>query len=219
MDVPSGSYTDQLRHAPPLPQDWNEHSRVPTRPVADDEAFTKLLDAMKGAAAVLRDNEVPFALAGGLAVYAQGGPATEHDVDFVVREEDAERALELLGRAGFRTERPPEGWLYKAYDNNGSMIDLIFAPNRMPEVVREILERAELLEVYAITLKVMTVTDVLATKLLTLKEHEVDYADVLEIARNCREQIEWDRLRERTEQSPYAKAFFTLVEELGLETA
>ena len=65
-------------------------------------------------------------------------------------------------------------------------------------------------------MKVMTVTDVLATKLLTLKEHEVDYAGVLEIARNCREQIEWQPLRERTESSPYAKAFFTLVEELGL---
>jgi len=184
--------------------------------VADDEAFTKLLDAMKRAAALLRDNEVPFALAGGLAVYARGGPATEHDVDFVLREEDAERALELLARTGFRTERPPEGWLFKAYDANGSMIDLIFSPNRRPEVVPEILDQAELLEVHAITLKVMTVTDVLATKLLTLKEHQVDYADVLEIARNCREQIEWDLVRERTDQSPYAKAFFTLVEELGL---
>jgi len=185
--------------------------------VAYDETFTKLLDAMKRAAAVLRDNEVPFALAGGLAVYARGGPATEHDVDFIVREQDAEHALALLGSAGFRTERPPEGWLFKAFDDdNGTMVDLIFSPNRMPEVVPEILERAELLEVYAITLKVMTATDVLATKLLTLKEHEVDYADVLEIARNCREQIEWDILRERTERSPYAKAFFTLVEELGL---
>jgi predicted nucleotidyltransferase len=185
--------------------------------MAPDEAFTNLLESMKRAAAVLRDNEVPFALAGGLAVYARGGPATEHDVDFVVPEENAEHALEALGRAGFRTERPPEGWLFKAFDNEtGSMIDLIFSPNRTPEVVPEILERAELIEVYAISIKVMTVTDVLATKLLTLKEHQVDYADVLEIARNCREQLDWDLLRERTGESPYAKAFFTLVEELGL---
>jgi hypothetical protein len=188
--------------------------------VADDEAFTKLLDAMKRAVALLRDNDVPFALAGGLAVYARGGPATEHDVDFILGEDDAERALDLFARAGMRTERPPEGWLFKAFDDeNGSMIDLIYSPNRMPEVVPEILERAELIEVYAITMNVMTVTDVLATKLLTLKEHEVDYADVLEIARNCREQIEWDLLRERTDESPYAKAFFTLAEELGLAAA
>jgi hypothetical protein len=188
--------------------------------MADDETFTNLLEAMKRGAAVLRDNDVPFALAGGLAVYARGGPATEHDVDFILREEDAGRALELLGQAGFRTERPPEGWLYKAFDDDtGSMIDLIFSPNRMPELVPEILARADSIEVYAIAMKVMTVTDVLATKLLTLKEHEVDYGDALEIARNCREQIDWELLRERTASSPYAKAFFTLVEELGLAPA
>jgi hypothetical protein len=174
---------------------------------------------MKRAAAVLRDNDVPFALAGGLAVYARGGPATEHDVDFILRQEDAERAVELLTGDSARAERPPEGWLYKVFDETGTMIDLIFSPNRMPEVVPEILERAEPVEVYAITMNVMTITDVLATKLLTLKEHEVDYEGVLEIARNCREQIEWGLLRERTAQSPYAKAFFTLAEELGLAPA
>ena len=204
----------------PYPRHGTAMRGVPTRPVADDEAFTKLLDAMKHAAALLRDNDVPFALAGGLAIYARGGPATEHDVDFILGEADAERALELFVRAGMRTERPPEGWLFKAFDDDTrSMIDLIFSPNHMPEVVPEILQRSELVEVHAITLNVMTVTDVLATKLLTLKEHEVDYANVLEIARNCREQVEWDLLRERTGDSPYAKAFFTLVEELGLAEA
>jgi hypothetical protein len=68
-------------------------------------------------------------------------------------------------------------------------------------------------------MKVMGATDVLATKLLTLKEHEVDYDSVLEIARSCREQIDWQLLRDRAGSSPYAKAFFTLVEELGLATA
>ena len=67
-------------------------------------------------------------------------------------------------------------------------------------------------------LGVERVTDVLVTKLLALKEHEVDYDSVLEVARACREQIDWDVLRERTEDSPYAKAFFTLAEELGLST-
>ena len=42
--------------------------------MADDETFTNLLEAMKRGAAVLRDNDVPFALAGGLAIYARGGP-------------------------------------------------------------------------------------------------------------------------------------------------
>jgi predicted nucleotidyltransferase len=187
--------------------------------MADDETFSNLLEAMKKAAALLRDNDIDLALAGGFAVYARGGPPTEHDVDFMMRAEDVERALQILIDAGFRVERPPEGWLYKVFDQNGAMIDLIFAPNSKPEVVPEILERADELEIYAITMKVMGVTDVLATKLLTLKEHEVDYESVLEIARSCREQIDWQLLRERAGESPYAKAFFTLAEELGLAAA
>jgi predicted nucleotidyltransferase len=181
-----------------------------------DGKFSDLLVAMKRAAAVLRDHDVEFALAGGLAVYAQGGPETEHDVDFVLRRADADRALELLGTAGFDCERPPEGWLYKVFDNDGSLIDLIFAPNNLPDTVEGILERANELEVYAITMKVMSVTDVLATKLLALKEHEVDYEAVLEIARACREQIDWNVLRARTGDYPFAKAFLTLAEELDL---
>jgi hypothetical protein len=181
-----------------------------------DETFDRLLTAMKHGAAALRDAEIPFALAGGLAVYARGGPPTEHDVDFLLRESDAESAVRALEAAGFRSERPPEGWLYKVFDRNGEMIDLIFAPNNKPEVVGAMLERAGEVEVYAITMPVMTVTDVLATKLLTLKEHEVDYDSSLEIARTCREQIDWDALREQTAESPYARAFFTLVEELEI---
>jgi predicted nucleotidyltransferase len=181
-----------------------------------DANFSTLLDAMKRAAATLRDNEIPFALAGGLAVYARGGTETAHDVDFVLHRDDAERALALLADAGFRCVRPPEGWLFKVFDDDESMIDLIFAPNNQPDAVGEILERADELEVYAITLKVMSVTDVLASKLLALKEHEVDYDSVLEVARSCREQVDWDILHARTDANPYAKAFFTLADELGL---
>ena len=181
-----------------------------------DDDFDRLLTAMKHAAAALRDAGLPFALAGGLAVYARGGPPTEHDVDFIVREQDAKDAVGALEQAGFRAEHPPEGWLYKVFDESGEMIDLIFAPNNKPEVVGGMLQRAGEVEVYAITLPVMTVTDVLATKLLTLKEHEVDYDSSLEIARTCREQIDWSALRTQTEESPYAKAFFTLVDELEI---
>jgi hypothetical protein len=189
---------------------------VGTQPPLMTDEFESLLNAMKRAAAVLRDSEIPFALAGGLAVYARGGPPTEHDVDFMLREEDAERALAALRTAGFREERPPEGWLFKVFDTDESMIDLIFAPNGRPDRVPAFIDRAEDLEVYAITMPVMSVTDVLATKLLTLKEHELEYDSVVEIARTCREQIDWASVREQTAESPYAKAFFTLAEELGL---
>jgi Uncharacterised nucleotidyltransferase len=179
--------------------------------------FGNLLDAMKRAAATLREHDIPFVLAGSLAVYARGGPETDHDVDFILTHEDADRALAALREAGFRSEVPPEGWLYKVYDDNDAMIDLIFSPNGAPpEVVDRIVAHADELEVYAIKLKVMSATDVLASKLLALREHYVDYEPALEVARSLREQIDWAVLWDRTHQSPYAQAFFTLARGLKL---
>jgi Uncharacterised nucleotidyltransferase len=183
---------------------------MPKRNVQVDE----LVDAMKHAAAALRDADVRFALGGGLACWARGGPATDHDVDFLVKPEDAQRALDALATAGLRIEKPPEDWLLKAYHDD-TVVDLIFAPSGGP-ITDEILDRAEEREVMAMRLPVISLEEVLATKLLALTEQEPNYRAVLEIARTLREQIRWDEVRARTNGSPFAKAFFTLIEELGI---
>jgi hypothetical protein len=176
--------------------------------------FPELIESMKRAAAALRDAEVPHMLGGGLAAWARGGPPTEHDVDFFVREADAERALEALVEAGMKPERPPEGWLVKAWDGE-ILIDLIYRPAG-GEVDDGYFARAEELEVAAQTLRVASLGDVLTTKLLAINEQDPDLSSALEMARSLREQIDWEFVRERTAASPFARAFFTLVEELGV---
>ena len=176
--------------------------------------FEIILRTLKKAAGALRDAGVPFALGGGLAVWARGGARTEHDVDFFVKREDAERAQEALVAAGLEPETPPEGWLLKAWDGE-VLVDLIFEPRGGP-VDDEMLGRAEELDVYAVTMPVATLEDVLVTKLLALNEQNLDYSSVLETARAVREQIDWSELRRRSDGSPYAKAFLVLVEELGI---
>jgi hypothetical protein len=178
------------------------------------DSFPALIETMKRAAAALRDAEVPYILGGGLAAWARGGPPTEHDVDFFVRAEDAERALEALAEAGMKPDRPPEGWLLKAYDGE-TLVDLIFRPAG-GEIDDGYFERAEEMEVAAQTLHVASLGDVMATKLLAITEQDLDLGSVLEIARSLREQIDWDFVRGRTTESPFARAFFTLVEELGI---
>src|SRR5829696_5663659 len=170
--------------------------------------------SMKRAIAALREADIPFLLAGSLAVWARGGPETRHDLDFVVKPEDADRALAALADAGMRPEKPPEEWLHKAWDGD-VLIDLIFAPRGL-EVTDEVIERGDLLHVIGITIPVMAIEDVLATKLMALHEHELDYTSVLRIARAVREQVDWPSLRARTGGSPYAAAFFVMCEELGL---
>ena len=113
-----------------------------------------------------------------------------------------------------KPERPPEGWLLKAYDGD-VLVDLIFGPAG-GDVDQGYFDRGEEMEVAAQRLPVASLGDVLATKLLALNEQDPDPTSVLEIARSLREQIDWDFVRARTDASPFAQAFFTLVEELGI---
>jgi predicted nucleotidyltransferase len=172
---------------------------------------------MKRAAGILRDADVPFLLGGGIACWARGAPKTEHDVDFLVKPEDADRARAALEEAGLRTERPPEGWLLKAYDD-GILVDLIFHPNGGP-VDDAMFERADEMEVQATRLKVEALEDIIVQKLLALTEQEPDFSSVLELARSLREQIDWEDVRSRTADSPFAKGYFTLLDELEIVPA
>ena len=154
-------------------------------------------------------------LGGGLSAWARGGPKSEHDVDFLLRRTTQRRRSRRSRRAGWKTERPPEGWLYKAWHENGALVDLIFSPASGP-ITDEIIDSAPVAEVMALRIHVVVARG----------HHDVE-ADgddragaglrrVLEWARALREQIDWDDVRARTEASPFAKAFFTLVEALGV---
>jgi hypothetical protein len=183
-------------------------------PSAPPDNFQDLLGTMKRAAAALRDADVEFMLGGGLAIWARGGPPTDHDVDFYVRRGDVEQAFAALVDAGMRGVRPPEDWLLKAWEGD-NLVDLVFWPAG-GEIEDEHFARATELEVNAQRLLVASIDDVLVTKLLALTEQEPDYRAILEVARALREQVDWNAVEARTSQSPFARAFFTLGEGLGI---
>jgi hypothetical protein len=178
-----------------------------------------MLDALtatlKKAAAALEAERIPYLLGGGLGCWARGGPPSSNDIDLILKREDAERALAALRDAGMRAERPPEQWLFKAWDGE-VLIDLIFEPAGI-RITDGVLERGEELNVDGMQIQVMALDDILVTKLLALDEHCADYCGLIQIARALREQIDWPALRERTATSPFARAFFVLAD--GLEIA
>jgi Uncharacterised nucleotidyltransferase len=187
---------------------------------SDEQPFADIEHALKRAAAALREADIPFLLGGSLASWARGGPETRHDLDLIIKPQDAERALEALEQAGMRPERPPEEWLLKAYDGD-TLIDLIYCPKGLP-VDDEVIARGEELAVLGMDIRVMALEDVMATKLMALTEHSLRYERLLQIARALREQIDWPAVRRRTQESPFARAFFVLLEGLdivGPETA
>jgi hypothetical protein len=186
-------------------------SHQPTETIA-------IAETLKKAAAALREADVPFALAGSTAAWGHGGPPPLHDLDLAVAEADAERGIEALAAAGMRTERPPEGWLLKAWDDE-VLVDLIWELSGLPQPP-ELFERCEELSVMAVRMLVLPIDDVMVSRLLALDEHNLDLAGHLAIARALREKIDWDEVRERTAHSPYAHGFLALLEAVGvLESA
>jgi hypothetical protein len=187
------------------------------RTVRHRDAFNALIDTMKITVAALRETDVKFMLGGSMAAWARGGPEPDNDLDVMVAPDHAEAALDALAAAGMRVERPPEEWLYKAWHSE-VLIDLIFCPSGL-ELTDEVFARAETISVMAVGMPVMALEDVLVTMLYALDEHALDYSRLLAITRALREQIDFSALRRRAGGSPYAKAFITLVEELGIAPA
>lgn len=170
---------------------------------------------MKKVASALREAELPYLLAGSYASWARGGPERRNDIDFVVKPEDIGTAMDALRAAGFEDVENPEEWLSKARDDNGVMVDVIHSPAGLA-IDDAVLGRGDDVEVAGMTFRVMALEDVLTTKLFAFKEHYLDYEAILEIARTLREQVDWDELRRRAGDYPYAKPFFVLAEELGV---
>ena len=183
-------------------------------PTDDEQPFSDLEDALKKSAAALRGADIPFLLAGSLASWARGGPETRHDLDLVIKPEDVERAITALEEAGLRPEDPPEEWLVKAYDGT-TLVDLIFAPKGIP-ADDALIARGEVMSVLGMEMRVMALEDVLVTKLMALSEHSLRYESLLPIARALRERVDWDDVRGRTAESPFARAFFVMLEGLGI---
>jgi hypothetical protein len=175
--------------------------------------FAEILDSMKRCAALLRSEQLDFVLAGSVAAWARGGPASCSDLDFVVRPADSERALKAFAAAGMRTERPPEGWLVKAHDGD-VLVDLIHEPNGLD--VDETFADADVLSVMSVDMPVMAVDDVMVTKLSAFEEHYIDFESLLPIARALREQVDWQAVRHRTADRPIAAGFLAMVEALGI---
>jgi hypothetical protein len=179
-----------------------------------EHPFAAIEQTFKRAVAAFNDAEVPFLLGGSIAIWAHGGPETRNDLDFMVRPEDAESALEALVDAGMKADRPPEEWLLKAWDGD-VLVDLIHHPMGMT-VTDDVIARGKDLDVAAMRVRVMAVEDVLSSKLLALGEHSLDLEPSLQLARALREKIDWAQVRARTEDSPYARAFLHLADDLGI---
>ena len=173
-----------------------------------------LRSALKRTASALKADGVPFALAGGYALWAHGAPESENDVDFAVAEDDTEQAAAVLAAAGFEVVRPPEDWLFKAV-LDGVVVDVLHRIVGEP-VDAALLGRSEEMDLLGVRIPVLPATDLLSSKLRSMTEHYCDFGALLPHVRAVREQLDWDRLRAEVEGNDFAAAFLFLADRLDL---
>ncbi|MGN6689165.1 MAG: hypothetical protein ACTHK1_16740 [Actinomycetales bacterium] len=178
------------------------------------EAKATVQDLLKRTAVALKQGDVPFALCGGYAAWVYGGPEPDHDADFVVRTEHAERVADVLVDAGLPVVHPAEDWLLKV-ETPTAFVDVIWRACGEP-VHQDLLERAETRSVLSVLMPVLAPTDVVVTKLNALDEHYCDYGRLLPMARAMREQVDWDRVRKEVSDNPFAATFLVLLERLDV---
>lgn len=179
-----------------------------------DEVRRNLREALKLVAVTLKDGGAPFALTGGYALWARGGPEPDHDVDFMIAEPDVPQVMARLADQGLQVVQPPEDWLFKVFVDD-AMVDILFRTAGVP-VTRSRFDDADELEVESVAMPVLSATTLIADKLAALGEHSCDFSSLLSGARAVREQVDWDEVRARTKDNDFAVAFLFLAERLGI---
>src|SRR5947209_8644331 len=144
---PPRLHVTRVAHARSLAPSSGKEARV------NDNDPQALRTAMKKVAVALKEADVPFALAGGYAAFARGGPESDHDVAFYLRKDAISAAEKALWAEGLRLEHPPEDWLVKVYDGD-AMVDLIHTPTDLP-VTTDMLDRADEIEADAVAMPVL----------------------------------------------------------------
>ena len=173
-----------------------------------------LREALKTVAVALKGSGVPFALMGGYAAWARGGPEPEHDVDFLVADEDADHVAQYLAEQDLDVVQPPEDWLFKVFCN-GAMVDIIHGPVGGAADRAEV-EQASRMDVRSVERSVREATELVVHKLNAPDEHYCDVAKVLPVLRALREQVDWPRVRRETAHNDFAAMVLFLLQRLGI---
>lgn len=178
--------------------------------VADQAAMRAVLVEV---AVALKESGLPFALTGGYAAWAHGGPEPSHDVDFLVRAEDSAKVADALAERGLLVNDPVEDWLFKVHVGD-VLVDVLHRTNH--QAPGDALRRSGPVQVDSVEVPVLAPTDVVGEQLLALDERYCDYSNVLPTLRALREKLDWPELARRAAGRPFAEAALFLAERLRL---
>jgi hypothetical protein len=147
---------------------------------------------------MLNRSGVPYLVGGSYAFqYYAGITRTTKDFDMFVRPRDLQRILDVLTRAGFKTEVAHSHWLAKAYHGE-KFIDVIYSSgNGVAEVDDEFFAHAVDETVLGVPVKLVAAEEMIWSKAMIMERERYDGADVAHLLRHCSGLVNWDRLVRR----------------------
>ncbi len=168
------------------------------RRLAEEARAPEEIGARARAIEILHGARVPFVVGGAYAYCTYTGIYRDtKDLDLFPRKEDAARALEVLARDGWRTERTDEVWIYKAYKGE-YFVDLIFSSGNGVAKVDDLwFEYAVEGEAFGIPVLVAPAEEMIWSKSFVLERERFDGADVIHLLQARAEQLDWERLLTR----------------------
>ncbi len=165
---------------------------------AEKLRHTDELGARARAIEVLQAEGVPFVVGGAYAYCTYTGIYRDtKDLDLFPRKRDALRALEILAKDGWRTERADETWIYKAFKGE-YFVDFIFSSgNGVAVVDDEWFDNAKVATVMGHECLVAPAEEIIWSKGFVLERERYDGADVLHLIRAVGKDLDWSRLIRR----------------------
>jgi predicted nucleotidyltransferase len=159
---------------------------------SDDAVFAQVL---ADAARLLEEGGLDYVVMGGLGFSSLGQPRWTHDIDFFLRPDEAQDALEVLGKNGFRTEETDPWWLYKAFRQD-VMVDLIFRSAGDIYLDAEMMEHASMRDFDGASIRVISPEDLIVIKAVATSEASpYHFYDALGIISAC--ELDWEYLISR----------------------
>ncbi len=147
---------------------------------------------------ILHNENVPFVVGGAYAYCTYTGIYRDtKDLDLFPRKRDALRALQVLEKDGWRTERYDEVWLYKAYKGE-YFVDFIFSSgNGVATVDDEWFEHAKTGTVFGHECQIAPAEEMIWSKAFVLERERFDGADVNHLIRSVGPTMDWERVLRR----------------------
>ena len=160
-------------------------------------AFSRVL---KETIEALEEQAISYALIGGIASTTLGRPRWTHDIDVLVKPQDADRALEALDARSFRTEKTDMSWLYKGFKQD-VMVDVIFRSRGDIYLDEEMIERSVRGKFDGHSVRCISPEDLLIMKAVVHDEvGPRHWHDALAIIASG--QIDWTYLQRRARRAP-----------------